>query len=549
MDPLTPKQPQDEATPSAPETTVTPVESSTPFASTPEAPVSASETSTAEQPAEPAVSAPEVPYEAAQTSQPAPVESAAATPTEPAISLAALTPETPEAIAPTAPPAEAPVSPLASSEPEVFNPFAASAVAAPIPGTTIGSNGTSTIGATSATSPSRFGGKKKLFAIIGAIGAVILLGSGAAAYTVINNSPDKILRDAFFNTVKQQTGNFDGSLTSGSGDSSMKLTAKGSWTKELFSTNAAVDIPKTDFSAATHLTADVVSAKDKVYIKAGGVKTALDSLAGGEATPYDSLVAKIDGKWVQITESDLEQYLGVKADDSKQTECVQAALNTFSTNKKQQSEVFGVYKQNQFVTYTKLKDEAVDSRSAYHFTIKFDEAKAKTFAKSLEGTAVYKTVHDCVKDATNSSASDAVDSTSSSSAKQPDVDLWIDKGSRTLRKIQLKSPAGETTTYTAQMTFDYKTKPSITEPKADTTFKDLKTEIDNLTAASASSNSSFDDTEFDTSSLSTSLMQKATTTLDLPVRTSTPAAASTTTSPVANPSHLWDALKTVKLKR
>lgn len=330
--------------------------------------------------------------------------------------------------------------------------------------------------------------KKKLFGIIAAIGAVFLLGGGAAAYMVYNNTPEKILQDTFFNTLKQKEGSynaaFEGVAERG------KLTATGGWTKEQASADIRFDVPKSESTEAVKLTANIVVTKDKAYIKANGVKQVVSGIMGAGPSPYDGLITKIDGKWLLITENDLEEYFGIKktADDHKRTQCIEDALNKFQTDKKQQREVYEVYKKNTFLVFTKLKDEAVESRGAYHFKVQADSAKAEAFSKELKGTVVYKAVHGCVKeDADETSSDEPISSPNQSSDKdQPIVDLWIDKSTRTLRKIQVKSNEStpESSRVTAQVTFDFKKKINITEPKADVTVKELKAEIDKMTQQS-----------------------------------------------------------------
>jgi len=331
------------------------------------------------------------------------------------------------------------------------------------------------------------GKKKKLIAIIAVVGATLLLGGTAAAYAVINNTPEKILQDAYFNTVKQEEGGYSASVTGGKGLG--KITLSGGWTKDMASADLSVDVPADEAEGTHHLGASIVTTNDKVYVKADGVKEFASGYLGSESTPYDSLIAKIDGKWLVITESDLEKYFGIEKDpqDEKRTECLETALTSFQTDKNQQREVYDVYQKNTFIILTKQKDEQIESRSAYHLSVAVDNKKAESFAKGLESTVVYKAMHKCVEqDVSDDSSGDSAteDSTEDESTdnKQPSIDLWVDKSSRTLRKVQVKSHESEPadSRVTVQVTFDFTKKVKIDEPEALVTIEDLKVEIDKI---------------------------------------------------------------------
>ncbi|HRK41108.1 MAG TPA: hypothetical protein PLN95_03460 [Candidatus Saccharibacteria bacterium] len=368
------------------------------------------------------------------------------------------------------------------STPETpFNPFGA----APAPN---GSPATVADGSVMPPAPDAptGGKKKKLIAIIVGVGVTLLLGGSVAAYTVINNTPEKILQDAFFNTVKKEEGSYKATVE-GSEDTG-KITLAGGWTKDMASADVNLDVPASAVTSELHLSAHVVTTSDKFYLKADGIKEIASGYLGGETSPYDNLITKIDGKWIVITESDLEEYFGIEkdADDEKRAQCLETVMTNFQSDKNQQREVYDTYKKNTFIVVTKQKDEVIDSRNAYHLSVTFDDAKAKSFAKALESTSVYKAAHECVKeDVGDASAEDIVediDEETADASEQPSIDLWVDKSSRTLRKIQVKSNESEPkdSRVTAQVTFDFTKAVKIAEPEATVTIQDLKTEIEKL---------------------------------------------------------------------
>ena len=332
---------------------------------------------------------------------------------------------------------------------------------------------------------------KKLLLIVSTLAVVFMGGGAALAYTYVKNTPDMILRDAFYNSTKQKTGGYQASVDVKSNSSAATIRATGSWDENLFSSD--ISATNDEFIKGKTVTAHFVTGKDRVYFKIDKLRELL-----AQAFPeqkdllahYNGMLSLIDTKWVVVTEDDLEEYLGVKRDeDKKRSQCIETAIETYRNDKTQQKEVYDVYTQNRFLQFEKQADDSVNDRATYHFSVTLDRAKVKGFAAGLEKTTVYKAIRTCAdpdgKD--TSSASDSVDDAIDETNDEPlpVVDMWVDKTSRTLRKVQVvytdvSKYTKDKTTITSSVTFDFSKAVAVVAPKADTTVKQLMDEMNKL---------------------------------------------------------------------
>ena len=333
---------------------------------------------------------------------------------------------------------------------------------------------------------SRF--NKKVVGIIAAIAAVLLTSSAVLAYVVISNTPEMILRDAFYNTSSKTEGLFDATLEAESNGQDFRVTALGAYKNNAIRSDITFE---SDMLPSKKLVVHQYAADKKFYLKVDNVRKHIDEFSaemgpeyGQFLSFYDSLINKIDSKWVVITEDDLEKYFGYEPEKNDVSVCVENALKKYQSDKKQQGEVFEVYKKNQFFAVEKKADENVGDRSAYHFSVTLDEQKAESFGEAIKSTAIYKAVRDCAPDDV-SNMNDSSDDTSKTDDPMPDMQLWIDKQTRTLRKIQVKTTEEQEKKdkqkATAVVTFDYFSAVTMNEPKADVTIEELNTEIEKIT--------------------------------------------------------------------
>jgi hypothetical protein len=325
--------------------------------------------------------------------------------------------------------------------------------------------------------------KKWWGAVIASV--LVFLGGGSAlAYVYVKNTPDMILRDAFYNTTKQTEGSYKATLAYDS-EQDFSLAASGAWNQTHFTS----DLEASGTDLKRPLKAHMVYAKDKFFLKIDDLRTILkDNYPDYQdmVQYYDRFISLVDTKWIVITEQDLEDYFGLKKDDTdkKRSECIDQAIADYRTSKSQQKEVYDAYRAHQFVTFTKLEDEPVENKAAYRFSVVTDIKEANAFVKQVQTSALYKNLKTCI-----STESDELDDSpfdeSTMEEKTPTVQLWVDKASRTLRKVQVV--ADNTSEYstgkdiaTFSSVFDFTKTVTITEPQADTTFKQLQDEVEKM---------------------------------------------------------------------
>lgn len=342
--------------------------------------------------------------------------------------------------------------------------------------------------------------KKKLIAIITAV--VVFLGAGgASAFMFLYNNPDMVVADALRQTLVAKSATANGNLNyvdSSEGDSTLNMTYQFA-TNEANQTNTDLGL-STKFANETYeLKTQVVTDTDgKIFVKADNVKALLNSylessgLGSEMTTLFDGLISKVDGKWVVITPKDIQSD-NTEADS--ETVCAQKALKTFQNDKKQQDEIFSVYKANPFISVSKnMGTETVDGKMSNHYELKADETKSKSFATAVTETDAFKAVDTCYKGELKKSFNESSDQSEVKDLKNAKVELWVDTFSHKPTKVKITSNE-KSTTFSSETKINLGSTPSISIPKADTTVDDLKAE---MTKIEESFMSSFGDGSYTT---------------------------------------------------
>lgn len=328
--------------------------------------------------------------------------------------------------------------------------------------------------------------RKKLIALAIAAAVVAVSTSSVMAYAYVRETPGMIMRDAFYATSTKTEGLFDASLSVKNKGQEIDVSVKGAYAGDKIRSDISIE---TDILPSKKLTAHQFSSQGKVYVKVDEVRKQLESAVGmmgvsqQEAAEflksYEGLIAKVDTKWLVITEQDLEQYFGVKPENSRAMTCVESALEKYRTDKSQRDEVFNAFKKHRFLVLEKQANESVGGREAYRFKVTIDEQKTKTFIEALKKTKVYASIDKCVPNEAKNTDDSATDTDLKTEAY-----IWVDKKSRTLRKVQLD---GENTAkdtekgqFSVAVTLDYFSRVEMSEPKADVTLDQLMSDIDEL---------------------------------------------------------------------
>lgn len=324
--------------------------------------------------------------------------------------------------------------------------------------------------------------RKKLWIGLGAA-LVLALATGYGAYAFWWNTPDKVVDDALAALVAAKEASTKGTadVRTGSGYS-LKLTFDGA-SKNLRSSlnlGSVLTYQGTTVDPGLSLVAD----KDNLYIRLSNLKKSVSKIAGGQAEVLsfvDPLLSKIDSRWVVITPDDIKRLSGNNSTDArKEFDCVQSTLGSISISRVYQNELRDTYQKNRFITVKESRGvETVEGRPSNHYLLGLDENKAISFGKQLVNTTLFKAVDDCVSSDLKKQFLDE-NKKSAGTTTTTSTEVWIDTWSHQLRKIKLVSKDNDSNTSTLESSFQFNGIKTINPPKADTTIKDIESEINKL---------------------------------------------------------------------
>lgn len=277
-------------------------------------------------------------------------------------------------------------------------------------------------------------GKKKLFGKLGLIPTVLvisalLFGSGAAAYfgVIVPNKPENVLKTAIENTARQTKSKFDGKFNFESTDPSATVKAvninfRGQGDSEQSAFQTEFDITASGVS----LPFEVRSVEKSIYVKVGDLST-IKSLAMAASPEYGGLIdlanEKLANQWIEIDETLLKQA---------EADC---ALNTsYALTDEDIDLLTKRYQEVPFTTVKSTSSEEIDGRDTYKYEIDLDDNKAAEYAKGLEGLSIVQKLKEC-----SDEEDDPLDTEELADDDITPLTLWVDKGSKTIRRFVMNS--------------------------------------------------------------------------------------------------------------
>ena len=321
--------------------------------------------------------------------------------------------------------------------------------------------------------------KKRL--LIGIIsGSVVALGLIAAClwYFLVYNNSTNVVLDAFSKVLAAKSGSSEGTISVKSSDVSTNITIKSATNESLqqsVDANVKVDVGGQTFE----LNAQMAGKTDEVYIKLSDLRSAIASL-GAEYTAmidayYGGLLDKIDGKWVVIKADDLNALSG-DDESSKETKCLENEAAKLNKDASLRNELIDVYKANPLFT---IESKGSDANGAIYRLTPVSSSEAKKFFTAVAKTKFVAALDDCMSENLAESIADIASGNDTTPSSDVYIDLWIDGWSHTMNKIALSGNDSD-----VEMAMEFTTKfnnnPTVTIPKADTTFNDLKAEIEKI---------------------------------------------------------------------
>lgn len=341
--------------------------------------------------------------------------------------------------------------------------------------------------------------KSKKGLIIGLVAAgvvVVGLATAGIVYAAVYNNPQNAVTDAFSKALSAKGSSITGTAIFKSQDTAIKLDLSAAANQAgQGSADATVTLTASgkDYTLKGHF----AGTKDEVYIKLDDLRSVINGALGEEYAQlidsyYGSLLNKIDGKWVVIKQSDLDELSSGSVSD-KESQCIQTEVGKLQSDASLRDEVMNVYKKNPLFT---IESKGSDSDGNHYLLTPVSSDKAQAFAKAVAETKFFKTVDDCTSTDLKKEFTDGSSSSSSSDKATATLEVWVDGWSHNLNKLSLSVKDSE-----AELTSEFKTKfnvnPTVTIPKGETTVDDLKSEITKLEQQFTSSYDTSDLTSYD----------------------------------------------------
>lgn len=345
--------------------------------------------------------------------------------------------------------------------------------------------------------------------VVASVAAVGLIGGGVGAYVWYQN-PDKVLDDAMANALLEKRGTYDTKLeitNTGSSAGSLVMNYQTTSDGEKMAISYDVDANIADTKAKLD-GGMYYEVGGSYYMKVNGINKILNDYMDAQGVSRSQMpssildiIDKVDNKWISVSEADLKDI--IKDDDTlvKLKQCTDKVATNLQKDLSYKQEIATLYQKNRFI----LIDKSLGSRDgAVGFELKGDESKAKEFVKGLKDTKVVKEYRDCLPSDQHSSFDEIFNDTSSkstsSSADDGKIEVWIDQWSHKLRsaKVTSDSSGSKAIVEITAKPFDAS---KLVKPNQDTTASELKKDIEDIQTEiygnyGPSASSSFDSQSF-----------------------------------------------------
>lgn len=334
------------------------------------------------------------------------------------------------------------------------------------------------------TTPSSDKKKRKMWLIGGIVAAavVVLSGSGALAYNLWYQNPDKVVGDAMLNALRARTYTGAGTMSYKADDYTMNLTVDTKAVSNAGSMNVKADIEagkgedKVNFSV--HGSALL---KDKtLYFKLDKVQETVNSLKkayGEEGFPdyLNTIIKKIDGQWISAKASDYEE---LDKESAKQQECFYGVIDKIEADKEMGNEVAKLYSENKFVAIKdSLGSKSVDGVGSLGYTVTGDEAALEKFVRGLSDTKIGKAFQECDKEIDFNKAADSIAKESKDNKTEETTEIWVSRFGHELTQVKADFK-DEEATGAIEFNTKFNTDVSVEAPEGAISMKDLMKDIE-----------------------------------------------------------------------
>lgn len=283
------------------------------------------------------------------------------------------------------------------------------------------------------------------------IAAVVLLVSGGAAlaYSLWYQNPDKVVHDAIVNFVKAETITGTSTFAVKDDEMDMSLVIDGKSSSVAGEMNAKLTVEgQTDGAEPVSFTLEgsAIYVDGALYLRLVNVQQTVQALlessgVGSLPPAMNSIIDRVDGQWVSIKPSDLEE---VDDDAAKTQECIAETLEEIQSDEAMRQEVADLYKSNQIIVIKEeLGSKKVNDVGSLGYNIELDADATEQVIREMGDTEFGKAILRCDDSLDFSSIADGIrDNAGNDSGAEVRAELWVSRFSHQVTQFSIR---GEST--------------------------------------------------------------------------------------------------------
>lgn len=323
--------------------------------------------------------------------------------------------------------------------------------------------------------------RSKKYFLPGAIvaGLLLLAGTATAAYLIIgSNTPEKSLAKAVKKTMQQENITAKGSITIT--EMRDKNALKYEFEAQQNSKEKKASLANIFELNGQKFNIDTKIVDSSLYIKLGDINKLMKMFGLDLTNPalknYASAInvlnKSVGDQWIKIDEKIIKQV---------NKNC---SLDSFFVvlSKEDQELIFKQYKENGFAKIKSSKKDSVNGKAATHYSIDIDSDKINKYAGSLDGLSIFNKLQECQGRSSISPKNiknKAKEITDEVDNIKNEYDIWVDKATGMISKLQIKDKTEEGQEAIWQVNLDYG-KTNISAPENAKSFEAVIDEISQI---------------------------------------------------------------------
>jgi hypothetical protein len=243
--------------------------------------------------------------------------------------------------------------------------------------------------------------KPLIITLIIMVGILLLVGIGFMIwYFAYFNSDNKVLSDAFYNTMKTTEGMNEMKMTAKivDGDSTMPVDIEANIKTSYSKDTIAVDIDGKLSASIMSIGASanlVTNNNGEIYIKINDLRQLLANLGvtSDDLGSFD--INKVSDKWIKISPDDLKDLMPqAEVDTGDYAKCIENVTTTLTEKKNVQKELLDAIKDSKVLAAKRVGSD----KDGTKFKLTGDINAAEAFVDRLIDTEFFKAFKDCIEE-------------------------------------------------------------------------------------------------------------------------------------------------------